>query len=92
MNSPTSQQTPQQPPTSPASNPNTETSPTTKRLQTETLTGTKKTNTVKYEVSTLDFGKTLKGPVYLMQEALEREFGYLPEKVRITVEEVKDGA
>lgn len=48
-----------------------------------------KANTVRYDVSTLDFGMTLKGPVYIMQGALTEAFGKLPKKIRITIEEVE---
>lgn len=68
----------------------TQNAPTTKpTLTTETLTGSRKVNTIKYEVGIADFGVTLKGPVYVMQSALEAAFGYEPKRIRLIIEEVE---
>ena len=96
MQNPNSQTTPvQSTPTSnnssdgtPTEQPN-PTSTTKKTLTTEILSGSVKTNTVKYEVSDADFGATLKGPVYVTQAALRHIFGKLPKRIRITIEEVE---
>lgn len=58
-------------------------------VATETMTAKITKRTVKYSVSEDDFGRTLKGPVYVMQDALRKAFGgRLPMKVRIIIEEV----
>jgi hypothetical protein len=58
-------------------------------MTTTILTAAEKRNTVRYDVSDEDFGKTVKGPVYLSKLALSIAFGRLPKKIRIIVEEVE---
>lgn len=61
----------------------------TKTMTTPTLSASEKRNTVRFDVSEEEFGKMVKGPVYLSKITLTAAFGHLPKKIRLIVEEVE---